>query len=93
MSECGRLPTMIQVISKMMSYWHHLSISKSPIVKAVLQTNADLARKGRRCWYSYIRRCFRFLDLEHILYTSDIREVKIQLDRVKSLLTSQAISN
>ena len=93
MSECGRLPTMIQIISKMTSYWYHLSISNSPIVKAALQTNADLARKGRRCWYFYIQRCFRFLDIEHILYTSDIREVKLKLNKVKSLLTFLAISN
>ena len=91
-AECGRLPTMIHIINRMITTWFHIASSRSPILRAALHINAQLAAGGRRCWFFYIRRCLKFMNLEHILYTSDVREVRLQIKKVKKLLTATAIS-
>ena len=84
--------TMIHIINRMVKMWFHIASSRSPILRAALQTNTELAEGGRRCWFSYIRRCLKFMNLEHILYTSDVREVRLQINKVKKLLTAKATS-
>ena len=90
-SECGRLPTINTVISKMTSFWLHMTTSKSPIVKAALQTSANLALiKNCRSWFAIFTRILKFLGMEHILYTADLREIDLQTRKVKHLLRQKA---
>ena len=90
-SECGRLPTIITVMSKMTSFWVHLTTSESPILKAALQTSANLATaKNCRSWFAMLTRIFRFLGIEHILYTSDRQEIELQTKKVKRILRQKA---
>ena len=88
LAECGRLPSITLIIQRMLSYWYHVSLSPSPIVRAALKVNASLTASGYRGWFSYVTRCLKFLGIEHIIYTSDITEIKYQLNRVK-FLTNQ----
>ena len=52
LSECGRFPTIIKIMKSMISFWDHLANSRSPILKAALQTNANLSTL-RNTWYTY----------------------------------------
>ena len=52
LSECGRLPAISLIIQRMLSFWRHVSISSSPILRATLKTNAELAFAGKRTWFS-----------------------------------------
>ena len=88
LAECGRLPSITLIIQRMVSYWYHASLSPSPIVRAALKVNASLTASGYRGWFSYVTRCLKFLGIEHIIYTSDITEIKYQVNRVK-FLTNQ----
>ncbi len=90
LTECGRLPTINLIIQRMISFWHHASLSASPIVKAALVTNVSLSSLGYRSWFSYVERCLKFLSIEHVIYTSDINEVRLQVNRVKKLVTQLA---
>ena len=93
LSECGRLPTIIQVICKIVGFWHHIIQSPSPILQAALRTNGNLASSGVKCWFFYFKRCLKFLDIEHILYTTDTKEVHLKVGRVKKILLAKAQSN
>ena len=91
-SECGRLPTIMKVMKNMISFWVHLNNSESPILKAALQTSADLSiMKSCRTWYSYLVRVCRFLDIEHILYTADIDEANFHIRKLKQTIHQKAL--
>jgi hypothetical protein len=90
-SECGRTPTIPIIISRMASFWLHLIQTSSPILKAALQTYINLASTGFRSWFSFLHRCFRTLNIDHILYTSDFSEISSQIKKVKKLLHDMAI--
>ena len=85
-SEIGRHSTIIIIITNMIKFWSHLTQSNSPIVRAALRTNMELAQVGYRSWFSYVHRLLVFLDLEHLIYTSDLKEINYQLSRLKSRL-------
>ena len=89
-SECGRLPTTLNVMSKMTSFWLHLINSRSPILKAALQTSANLSIRNSNSWFSVFTRILKFLDIEHILYTADPQEVSLQVRKVKHALRKKA---
>ena len=91
LTECGRLPTMTHVIRRMISFWYHVSSSPSPILRAALESNVSLSSMGVRSWFSYVERCLKFLKLEHIIYTSDPNEVRLQVGRVKKLVNQLAM--
>ena len=94
LSECGRLPTITNVMKNMVSFWVHLSNSKSPIIKAALQTSADLSLANNvNSWFSFLKRILQFLGLEHIMYTSDVQEVNLQVKSIKRVLHQRAVSN
>ena len=93
LSECGRLPTIRLIIQRMLAFWYHASISNSPILRAALQTNADLAHAGRKCWFSYIQRSLKFLGIEHVLYTSDLNEVRLKINSVKKKINKLALEH
>jgi len=59
-------------------------------VRAALRTNMELAQVGYRSWFSYVHRLLVFLDLEHLIYTSDLKEINYQLSRLKSRLHMMA---
>ena len=91
-SECGRLPTATKMMAGMVSFWTHLNNSKSPILRAALQTSANLSTaKNCRSWFSYLVRILRTLDMEHILYTSDIQEVNNKLRSLKRTIHLKAL--
>ena len=93
LTECGRLPTISLVVQRMISYWYHISTSDSPILRAALESNVSLHASGYRSWFSYVKRCLEFLNMEHVIYTSDLTEVKLQINRVKRIIASMAKSH
>ena len=81
-------------MKNMVSFWSHLSNSRSPILKAALQTNADLSLvKNVNSWYTYLKRILKFLDMEHILYTTDLREINMQIRNIKRILHQKTEAN
>ena len=92
LSECGRFPTIIKIMKSMISFWDHLANSRSPILKAALQTNANLSTL-RNTWYTFLRRITRFLDMEHILYSSDVREINLRIKSITRILHQKAEAN
>ena len=50
----------------------------------------QLPYDGYNSWFTYVHRFLSFINLEHILYTSDVREIKNQLDKVKQILQKKA---
>ena len=93
LTECGRLPTIRLIIQRMLSFWYHASISNSPILRAALRTNAELAASGRRTWHSYIKRELNFLNIDHILYTSDREEIRLKINGAKTQLHHLALEH
>ena len=91
-SELGRHPTVILIMEKIIKFWDHLTQSKSPILRAALQTSINLDASGKRVWFSFLRRCLKQVEMDHILYTSDIREISHGMRKVKFLLRSKALS-
>ena len=91
-SELGRHPTIILIMEKIIKFWDHVTQTKSPILRAALQTNVNLDASGKRVWFSFLRRCLKQCELDHILYTSDPQEISHGMRKVKSLLRSKAIS-
>ena len=77
----------------MLSFWRHVSISSSPILRATLKTNAELAFAGKRTWFSYIMRQLKFLSIDHIMYTSDLKEVELMINSVKGLTNRLALEH
>ena len=74
------------------SFWHHLVNSRSPILRAAIQTNANLSTR-RNTWYTILRRITRFLDMEHILYSSDVREINVRIKSITRILHQKAEAN
>ena len=89
-SEVRRYPTTILIIASMVKFWSHLSQSSSPLLRAALHTNIVLAQRGYNSWFSYIHRLLSFTNLEHLLYSSDLREIKYQLGKIKFKLMKKA---
>ena len=52
-SEIGRYPTCILVISSMIKFWFHLTQSSSPILNAALQTSVGLSVLSYNSWFTY----------------------------------------
>ena len=74
-SELGKPPSIILIVDRIIKFWSHAIQSKSPILKAALQTSVNLDAAGKRVWFTFLRRCLKFIGIDHILYTSDSREV------------------
>ena len=77
----------------MIKFWSHAIQSKSPILKAALQTSVNLDAAGKRVWFTFLRRCLKFIGIDHILYTSDPKEVMLQVMNTKKLLHCKANSD
>ena len=93
-SECGRLPTIVNVLTKIIKFWAHLIRTQSPILKAALQTSAALSvEKNSRSWYSFLKRILKWLDMDHILYTCDVQEIDLSVKKVKHILQQKAEAN
>ena len=58
-SELGRHPTIILIMEKIIRFWDHVIQSRSPILKAALQTNINLDASGKRVWFSFLRCCLK----------------------------------
>ena len=85
-TELGRYPTILLVAERMIKFWAHLIQTSSPILKAALQTNVNLNAKGKRVWFTFMRRCMAHIGIDHILYTSDLQEINLQVNGTKRLL-------
>ena len=77
----------------MITYWSHLSTTSSPLLSAALETNTWLTTVGFKSWFSYVHRCLKFLNIEHILYTSDLVESKSQSKKAKKIAGGLALRN
>ena len=94
LTECGRTPTITTIMKNMISFWLHLANSQNPIMKAALQTNADLSlAKNVNSWFSFLSRILKFLGLEHLLYTSDVQEINLKVKGIKRILQQKAVEN
>ena len=82
-TETGRFPLIVRVFGFMIKYLFHLMDSPSNIVKAALDTNIWLANKGINTWYKSILRILKFCKLDHLLYTTDDKEIFCQIQRLK----------
>ena len=91
-SELGKPPSIILIVDRIIKFWSHAIQSKSPILKAALQTSVNLDAAGKRVWFTFLRRCLKFIGIDHILYTSDPREVILQVRNTKKLLHAKANS-
>ena len=87
-TETGRFPIIIRVFVAMVKYLFHLNNSQSPIVKAALLTNINLANTGYKTWFSHIKRILQFCDIEHLLYTCDNTEINHQIAHLKCKLNT-----
>ena len=90
-SELGRYPTINLIVERMAKFWYHLIHSSSPILRSALQASVEMDASGKRVWFTHLRKCMTHLGIEHILYTSDPREVTYQVNRVKGLLRAKAL--
>ena len=89
-SELGKPPSITLIIDRMIKFWSHAIQSKSPLLKAALQTSVNLDAAGKRVWFTFLRRCLKFIGIDHILYTSDPKEVMLQVMKTKKLLQCMA---
>ena len=68
----------------MLKFYFHLQNSESPIIQAALIDNIKLHETGFNSWVSYLKRITSFCNLDHLLYTTDTREITLRLARIKS---------
>jgi hypothetical protein len=85
LGETGRFPIVINVMSSIIKYLFHLHENPSNIVTSALATNINLANMGHNTWFRYAERILRFVNLEHLLYTVDEREINVQLRKLKNI--------
>ena len=81
--ETGQLPLITNVITSIVKFWFHLSNSNSPILRNSLRVNAELHNKGCKTWYTTVKKIVDLLNIEHILYTADTRELAFQHNQIK----------
>ena len=86
LSETGRYPIVIKVFMAMIKYLFHLNNAPSKILHAALAVNMGLARDGYMSWFKSIVRILKFCNLEHLLYTIDIKEIDFQVRNLKKNL-------
>ena len=91
-TETGRFPLVIRVFTFMIKYLFHLINSSSPILNAALLTSIDLANRGVNSWFRGIRRVMSFCKLDHLFYTSDFKEIEVQLNNIGRRLKLDFIS-
>ena len=89
LTETGRYPLCIKIMINMLKYWRHLAMSTSPILRATLQTNINLSLCGVKTWFTYVKRMLVFLDIEHILYTADLKEISFQIGKLKRTILNK----
>ena len=88
LSETGRHPLRGRIMSSMLRYWLHLYTSPSPILSSSLQVNMMLSTK-QNTWFSHVKKLMKFLNIHHILYTSDLHEIIYQVSRCKKLIKTK----
>ena len=88
LTETGRFPLIVRVFGFMIKYLLHLMDSPSNIVKAALSTNIVLANKGINTWFKSISRILKFCKLDHLLYTTDVKEIYSQIQMLKHNLNT-----
>ena len=92
-SELGRFPTVLTIIDRMIKFWYHMTQTSSPILKAALQTSVNLDASGKRVWFTFLRRCMKHMGIDHIIYTSDVREISQQVNKAKQNLKRIALND
>ena len=83
-AETGRYPVATKVFKLMIKYLFHLNKNQSHIIRAALQTSILLDSQGKKSWFSFVKRVIKFLSFDHLLYTSDLREVYLHLAKLGS---------
>jgi hypothetical protein len=91
LTETGRFPLIVRLFGFMIKYLFHLMDSPSNIVKAALNTNIWLANKGINTWFKSILRILKFCKLDHLLYTTDDKELFSQIQMLKYKLNKNFI--
>ena len=85
-SEVGKYPVTLKIIKSIIKFSMHISQSPSKIIQAVISSNKDMASNGYRSYFSYIQRIFKLVEIEHILYTGDGKEIIYQILKLDSTL-------
>ena len=70
-SETGRKPLILFVFQHMLKFWWHLQNSKSPILKAALNTNIKISENNSKYWFSGIKRVLEWLQREDIYFAEN----------------------
>ena len=93
LSETGSVPMSLKIFQGMIRFYFHLINTPSTLLFAALSTNARLAKEGNNTWFRALERILKFLDIEHILYTSDIKEVEYQISILKKTLFNKFVKH
>jgi hypothetical protein len=89
LSEFGKYPVTLKIIKLMVKYYLHMTQSPSKIMQAVISTNKIMSNQGYSSYYSYIQRIFKLFNIDHLLYTCDINEIRYQVLKLDNTLRSQ----
>ena len=91
-SETGRFPFMLFIFTHMVKFWWHMMNTNSHILRGALQENFKLYLAGNNTWMKSLARILKFIDADHILYTTDTSEVLFQLKSLKVKLEQKFLS-
>ena len=75
----------------MIKYLFHLKKSPSPLVSAALETNIVLSTLGVNSWFKGVERILKFCNLDHLIFTCDMREIALKLNNLKKWLRNAFI--
>lgn len=85
LSETGSFPLRTRIMTQMLRYWLHLYTSPNPILTAALICNTNLSFL-HNTWFSQVKKLMTFLNIHHILYTTDLKEINYQIRKSKSII-------
>ena len=86
MSETGRAPLTLRIFQNMIKFYFHMITSPSELLTSSLATNIRLAKEGHNTWFGSLKRVLKFLNIDHIMFTSDVKEIYYQISILKKTL-------
>ena len=90
LSETGCHPLRGRVMTSMLRFWLHLFTTPNPLLSASLHTNVMLSSK-QNTWFSQVNKLMKFLNIDHILYTTDFNEITYQIGKCKKLIKTKFV--
>jgi len=87
LGETGRAPLTVKIFTTIIKFYFHLRNTSNNLLKAALSTNTRLAKEGNKTWFRALERISKFLNLEQLLVTSNMKEINNQLTNLKKTST------